>query len=265
MKISPQYIYCALFFSITFLNTQSQVKYHEGLFAERITAYIVSQDSMKIFLNINNRSWFTNDYIIEELGVSPSFIHDVFIENRFKDVRYVFKNFKDSTVYEYGSMTDTATCLGVYKMYNDIKLTNGSIVSNGMLGLTPVSGPVKLADTTIDNVMYNRFAIETDTVGLHVMNVHYLQCEYPDILSLAPRHNKILGSPTIMHSASTFEFRGKDAGEFGIWKRSLVRDSLTVQEIKVFDAWKQYATKNPFKEKQVVKKNDKKRKGRRKK
>lgn len=265
MSIPARPIYCLWFFSIFFLHAQSQVKYNEGLFSQRLTAYNGSQDSMKIGLNINDRSWFRKNAIIEEIGISPSFFHDVFIDNRFKGVRYVFKNFNDSTVYEYGSMTDTATCLGIYKLFSDIELTNGTSVNKGILDITPVAGPFKLADTTIDNITYRRFTIETDTAGLHVMNTHYLQCDYPDILSLAPWHNKIFGCPTLIHVVSTVEFKPKGTGESGVWKNTLIRDSLTEEEVKVFNAWEEYAKNNPFKEKQVVKKKGKKRKGKRKK
>ena len=209
---------------------------------------------MKIGLNINKRSWFRNNTVIEEIGISPSFFHDVFIENRFKGVRYVFKNFSDSTVYEYGSMTDTANCLGIYKLFSDIDLTNGTSVNKGVLGITPVAGPFRLADTTIDNVSYNGFTIETDTAGLHVMNTHYLQCDYPDILSLAPWHNKIFGCPTMIYRASNIEFLPKGVGEFGILKNTLVRDTLTDDEINVFDVWNSMQRKIRLKKRRLLKK-----------
>lgn len=261
MRIITQYFYCLLFFSIVFVNAQSQVKYSEGLISQRTTIYINTQDSNKIVFNTNDRIWFRGNTIIEEIGIVPSFFHDVFIENRFKGVRYVFKNFNDGTVYEYGSMTDTATCLGIYKLFSDIELTNATSVNNGFLFITPVAGPSRLADTTIDNITYKRFSIETDTAGLHVMNTHYLQCDYPDILSLTPWHNKILGCPTMTYICSTVEFMPKGTGEFGIVKNTLMRDSLAEEEIVVFDTWELYAKNNPFKEKQVVKKKGKKRRG----
>lgn len=265
MNSFQKYIYCLPVSLIIFVNAQSQVKYSEGLFSQRTTIYIDAQDSNKIVFNTNDRSWFRDNTVIEEIGIVPSFFHDVFIDNRFKGVRYVYKNFNDSTVYEYGSMTDTATCLGIYKLFSDIELTNGTSVNKGFLFITPVAGPSRLADTTIDNITYKRFSIETDTAGLHVMNTHYLQCDYPDILSLTPWHNKILGCPTMTYVCSTVEFMPKGTGEFGIVKNTLVRDSLTEEEIKVFDTWVQYAKNNPFKEKQVVKKKVKKRRDKKKK
>lgn len=263
MKVTN--IYILLLLLITPLNALSQVKYKEGILSQRIIIYGDSQDSSKIMLNNNRRNWFRGNTIIEEIGILPSFVYDAFNENRFKGVRYIFKNFNDSTVYEYGSMTDTATCLGIYKLFSDIELTNGTSVNKGFLFITPVAGPSRLADTTIDNITYKRFSIETDTAGLHVMNTHYLQCDYPDILSLAPWHNKILGCPTMTYVCSTVEFMPKGTGEFGIVKNTLVRDSLTEEEIKVFDTWEQYAKNNRFKEKQVVKKKGKKRRDKKKK
>mgnify|MGYP000975948372 CR=1 FL=1 len=213
MKVIQKIFFCFLLFSISILHGQSQVKNTEGLFSQRLVIYdrLSGNDSAKVVYDTNDKSWFRNNTVIEQVGTLPSFNYDAFKESRLKNIRYVFKSLRDSSVYEYASMTDTATCLGVYKLFSDIELTTGSPVYRGLLWITSVSGPFRLADTTIDNVHYNRFINETDTAGLHLMNTYYLQCDYPDILSLAPWHNKIFGCPTMIQISSNVEFMPKGA------------------------------------------------------
>lgn len=252
-------IYFSLISVFLFWGCNAQVK--EGLLSKRLIVYdkISSEDSVKIVHNTNQKSWFRNNTEIEQVGTLPSFIYDAFQENRLKNMRYVFKSLRDSSVYEYASMTDTATCLGIYKLFSDIELTTGTPVYRGALWVTSVSGERELTDTTIDDVKYKRFETETDTAGLHLINTFYLQCGYPNILSIAPRHNKIFGCPTLINEFRNVDFYTK-GGSMGVLKSTIIKDKLTEEETKVFDVWEQYAKNNPFKEKKVVEQKSKKKK-----
>lgn len=195
-----------------------------------------------VFSDLN--IWFKNDFIIEE--IKTTFINTDTLGITTKKVNtayYLFMDRKTKSFYNYSSFNDTAKILDKYSQADTAEirgLGGWSFYKDHDLNIAGT--PEVIPDTVIDGITYKRVRFNIRAKDSLSPVIGYMRCDKKGTMFQMDNNlSRKLGCPLVRTDfLASPENPIANSAEI-----VFLRDSLTKEEQKVFDAWKKNAKQNP--------------------
>ena len=159
---------------------------------------------------------------------------------------YSYLDLKTRTVYDYSSFSDTAKFIKKYTLPDSVNLSGGwSFWRKGLSYFSDSSQ--SLPDTTINHVSYQRVIskkVYTDSIrgSISYINIGYMRCDKKKMLFHIDR------TYDDSHDCPIVRFEYLVTGYPWIKNEiEFIKESLSKEEMNVFNTWEQYAKNNPVK------------------
>jgi hypothetical protein len=105
-----------------------------------------------------------------------------------------------------------------------------------------VGNPQPLPDTIIRGIKYERVKVLTERENIQYKGTLYFRCDRPNsIFTFDPYFSKKIGCPCVKLISQMPDDRNGAL----VLEVDFLRDTLSTDELKVFNAWEQYAKANP--------------------
>ena len=158
---------------------------------------------------------------------------------------YLFIDRTSKAFYNYSSFSDTATILDRYSQGDtaEIKGLGGwSFYKSHNLDI--VGSPQQLSDTLVKGITYRRLGLNLKAQFGQSTVIGYLRCDKKGTMFQFDKDfGEKVGCPLVR--IDYFPFPNAPTGTSD--ELLFIRDSLTKEELKVFDAWKKNMNKYPIK------------------
>ncbi len=219
--------------------TKEGVVKHAIRFYDSLTQQYTNED---LFPDMN--VWYKDELYIEEIKTSERWDSNGITTHKTPLAYYLFMDRKSKAFYQYSSFSDTARIIDKY-IQSDTDSMRG-------LGGWPfyrnwdikVTGPIKtLTDTIINYITFRRAKIPIESNGFLVTIIAYARC---DRRGSVFQYDKNLGNK-IGCPVTKMEYLPSSVDPTPISSEiHFLRDNLTKEELKVFEAWKKNIKKNPI-------------------
>lgn len=190
--------------------------------------------------------WYKGKLFIEEIKTVETHRDTNGITTRKTPLAYyLFMDRNSKSFYHYSSFSDTAKILDKYILPDTAmmrSLGGWAFYRNWDIN---IAGSMKiLTDTVIDKVAYKRVELPIISNGFLVTIIAYQRCDRKgSIFQFDKNLGKKLGCPVMrIDDLPSPEYPIPISSEI-----NFLRDSLTKEEIKIFEAWKKNMKKNPIK------------------
>ena len=198
----------------------------------------------------DTKIWYKDSMVIEQIPGLYMNTDTNGIETRWvKTEYYTFIDLRTKSFYDYSSFSDTAGLIKKYIQADSTPVSGGwnFYAQRDWPGqLTPVS----LSDTLIDNIVYKRIQVikEPDSTQQNKkIWIGYLNCDRKNTLFMFDKSlSKTTGCPIVRFDEQPlpeFVFRPVSA------QIEFISDTLSNDELKVFNAWEKNAKNNPVSKK----------------
>jgi hypothetical protein len=185
--------------------------------------------------------WYKDSMAIEENTMLQFFTDSKNRTTRHvKIINYRFNDLRNKATYTYGSFSDTAKLISKYLFEDTIEAGGWGFNHNRELNY--VGNPQPLPDTIIGGIKFERVKALTERENVQYKVTLYFRCDRPNsIFSFETQLSKNKGCPCVKFINQMPDDR------YGalIQEVNFLRDTLSIQELKVFDAWEQNAKANP--------------------
>ena len=188
---------------------------------------------------------YDSTLIIEGQTVSIREINNNPPEISFSVDRYTFVDFRTKSFYVYLNFSDTAKIMDKYPQPDSGRPEGGWFFFTNQHYI-PLANLTVVPDTTINDIVYKRVkSVQVDpTVKEREVVRHYNAWARCDKKSALHRYDnplsELIGCPVVKYEIYTPEFGSGFSMEL-----EFLRDKLTPEEIKVFEAWRKNAKENP--------------------
>ncbi|MET0393584.1 MAG: hypothetical protein ABW019_10610 [Chitinophagaceae bacterium] len=219
------------------------IKYALKKFDRQSNDYIIDEGFWQ-----NPRIWYKDSLAVEEIkGVWIS-EDSSGNETRFVSVsHFTFIDIPTRSLYDYSSFSDTARLIRKYTHPDSIPVPGGWTFYNPSKEFPGYAPPVKMSDTTISGISYQRMMIGyTDPSSPSPSEsrfIAYFRCDKKDwmIFSMVKYFAEKLGCP-----CTRIDYVTESADLLPLSQQvEFVTGQLTAEELKVFDTWKRNAERNP--------------------
>jgi hypothetical protein len=190
--------------------------------------------------------WYKGKLFIEEIKTIETHRDTNGVTTRKTPLAYyLFMDRKSKSFYHYSSFSDTAKILDKYILPDTAmmrSLSGWAFYKNWDIN---IAGSIKtLTDTLIDKVAYRRVQLPIISNGFLVTIIAYQRCDRKgSIFQFDKNLGKKLGCPVMrIDDLPSPEYPIPISSEI-----NFLRDSLTKEEIKIFEAWKKNMKKNQIK------------------
>jgi len=203
-----------------------------------------SQQYSREFIFADMNLWYKNELYIEEIKSVETYVDTNGVMTRKTPLAYyLFIDRSSKSFYHYSSFSDTARIIDKY-ILSDTAMLKGvggwAFYKNWDIG---ISGTLNtLGDTLIDNILYKRDQFPIISNGSLVTIIAYQRCDkkgtifqFDTLLS-----NKLRCPVTRIDFLPSRENPRPISPEI-----HFLRDSLTKEELKIFDAWEKNIKKYP--------------------
>jgi hypothetical protein len=198
-------------------------------------------DSTKPVWAVPVKIWYLDSMAIEE-NASLNFITDSNNKTtiRIDILNYRFNDFRNKTIYVYGSFSDTATMIKKYSFNDTTVRIVGGWGFNHKREHDYIEGPQSMTDTTIEKVTYQRIRLKREREGHIYFTQLYFRCDSPtSLFTFDTRLSNKTGCPCVKFYS---EF-SNNRNVYSLREIEFIRDSLTNNELNVFKVWEQNARK----------------------
>ncbi len=192
------------------------------------------------------KKWFRDSIVIIE-GDSISIKTDVFGNETFQVLinRYVYIDLKKKIFYKYNTFTDTARIIKKYSLYDSGYIDDKWNLFDSTSEFTSQKY-FQIPDTVINRIIYSRYRVNSDRKsgsGESYKNIEtlYLRC---DIKNFQLSYNKPLSFKTGCFVTRIENFQ-PELNTCIYYEINMIRETLTKEEHKIFDAWEKNARENP--------------------
>lgn len=215
------------------------LKFYEPVYKDYIKQPIYWPDT---------KIWYKDSIIIQEItGLYISRDTKGQEVREIKSEFYIFIDLPSRSFYKYSTFTDTSKIVKKYTQPDSLKIEGGWNFY-APFELPKASPPQILADTIIDGVNYKRLSLfyyyknRIDSIPRIVESMGYFRCDKSGTMfKLDITYSKKMGCPLVRldyHLSEDEKIRSSSQVEF-------VRNTLTSEELKVFNAWEKNAKNNP--------------------
>jgi hypothetical protein len=142
----------------------------------------------------------------------------------------------------YGTFSDTAKLISKYSFEDTTVKRTGGWGFNESRELNYVGNPQPLPDTIIGGIKYERLKALTERENVQYKVTLYFRCDRPNsIFSFEGHLSNKMGCPCVKFiNQMPDDKNGALVLEF-----DFLRDTLSTDELRVFNAWERYAKANP--------------------
>jgi hypothetical protein len=188
----------------------------------------------------SHRVWYKDNRAIKEIKVTK-FKTD---ENDKQTVEeavkyYLFANLDSNFFYEYDTFSDTASLKRKYFEKETTKATDATELYFKK-NIDYSGTPEPLTDTTIENIVYKRIRFKRKLGKDDVFTIAYFRCDIENPLFVINRYSG-QNCPIV----KVYDYPPGLSGPVESLEVKHLSDTLTPEEIKVFQAWERNARKNP--------------------
>lgn len=190
----------------------------------------------------NHKVWFKDNWVIKEVKVTK-FKTD---ENDKQTVEeavqyYLFANLDSNFFYEYGTFSDTASLKRKFFENETTKVTDATeLYFKKNIDYTGV--PESLNDTIVEDIVYKRIKFRTKLGEDDVFTIAYFRCDIENPLYVVNRYSG-LNCPIV----KVYDYPPDFSRPIESLEVKYLSDTLTAEEIKVFNAWERNEKNNPVK------------------
>ena len=158
-------------------------------------------------------------------------------------LNYRFNDLRDSVIYVYRNFSDTARLISKYA-FDDTSIKKvGGWGFNQIRKMNYAGDPQPLSDTTIEEINYKRLRVYTERDNVRYKATEYFRCDKRNsIFTFDPYLSKKVGCPCVKFINQMPD----DSHGALVTEVNFLRDSLTTEELRVFNSWEQYAKENPL-------------------
>jgi hypothetical protein len=187
-----------------------------------------------------HRVWFKDNWAIKEVKVTK-FKTDTADRQTIEEVveYYVFANLDSNFFYEYRSFSDTAS---IRKKYFERDTTQVSAAAElyAKKDITYNGIPEALNDTVIENIVYNRIKFKRQLGKNDIYTIAYFNCDLKNPLFVIYKYDD-KNCPIV----KAYDYPPDLSAPVMSLEVKHLSDTLTLEEIKIFNAWQKNAEKNP--------------------
>jgi hypothetical protein len=142
----------------------------------------------------------------------------------------------------YGTFSDTSKLISKYLFEDTTVRRTGGWGFNQNRKLNYVGDPHPLSDTVIGGIQFKRVQVFAERENHQFRVTQYFRCDRPNsIFTFDPYLSKKIGCPSVKYIS---QMRDNKNGAL-VLEVNFLRDTLTKEELKVFNAWEKYANENP--------------------
>lgn len=249
LKVQTKRIITNLFLLFS-LNCFSQKESNMGFATLEVYTHSKSQPDFSRLLTYTQplKVWFKDSCIINEV-YKITIEEDAYgVEKAWTEIeKYVFIDLKTMSFYEYSSFSDTAKLLESYKSSTNKSPSGIKSFIEHTIDTNLVNNGRMISDTSLDGVTFKRYrfyvkyndADESDKTSFTM----YFNCnEKLSVITYFKNMSKAIGCPVVRIDEDTESYSSFTSRE--IKYRS---NSLTNEQLKVFDIWERYAKRHPLK------------------
>lgn len=188
------------------------------------------------------RVWYKDSAVVEEMHRTNTVTAAGVTTVTYPVILYRYIHLRTKTMYDYKSFSDTAKIINKAVLPDSLMEDYGwSFYSDKILRIK--GAPEPLSDTIIDNITYKRakFSFERHDPKKNFL-IGYLRCDGKGLLfSLEKAYSRQLNCTMVKF----FDFQVGRERPYASQEIDFVSDTLTQEELKIFDAWQRNAKENP--------------------
>lgn len=156
---------------------------------------------------------------------------------------YLFIDLKSKSFYQFTSFSDTANLIKKYTQADSIGISGGWNFYYPYDGLTRTEPVEQMADTAVSGILYQRYKVVKKAKNEpDLVHVAYLRCDRKGTMF---HYNKLF-TAKIGCPMTRIDSYNVPAGKTSVSSEiNFIRDSLTKEEERIFNAWRKYAEANP--------------------
>jgi hypothetical protein len=214
-----------------------------GLIELNIQLYdTVGNQFSKPVLSIKDKVWYKDSIVIEEVhsikivsSSSQPATQEIILEN------YRFNDLRTRMVYEYKHFADSAKITRIYSLDDTTKIYGGWDFKFKRK-LEYQGSPEGLSDTIIDQIGYKRVKLKSAIKYNPFFMICYFRCDRKGTMfDIDPPLSKMIGCPLVkIITFSPIKQETPSSSEI-----NFLSETLTKEELKIFDAWERNAKNNP--------------------
>jgi len=188
--------------------------------------------------------WYNKELFIEEIKTVETYRDTNGVATRKTPVAYyLFIDRNSKSFYHYSSFSDTARIIDKYILPDTamIKGMGGWAFYRGS-GISVAGTLETLTDTIIEKIVYKRTQVPVISNGFQVTIIAYQRCDrIGSVLQLDENLGKKLRCPV-----TRMDYLPSSVDPMPISSEiNYLRDSLTKEEIRIFDAWEKNMKRHP--------------------
>lgn len=194
-------------------------------------------------LTIDSKIWYKDSLAIEAITLTR-FITDTSGKQTFETIikHYVYMDPRTKSFYYYKNFSDTAKIIKKYAGIDSFERDGGwNFYSEKNIEFTGI--PAVLSDTIIEHVNYKRVKFNTKKEKYNYTSIGFFRC---DKMGTMFKLDKVYSDKIQCPLVKVYDFP-KDGGRGMSKEINFISDTLTENELKVFNAWEKNAKHNPIK------------------
>jgi hypothetical protein len=213
-----------------------------------VVEYIVKQyypdapNLSKPFWDFREKCWFADSFAIEEIRQLNITENTKGIKSQRFDIRhYRFTDLRKQMIYEFNTFTDSAKLIRKYAYSDSVPVVSGWGF-NKAKNWEYKGNTELIADTIYDNNPYKRAKITKVLNDIHYTLLCYFDCARSGtIFNMDPDLSAKTGCPLV----KLYYFSPQKKGLHMTLEVKFISSSLTKEEKKIFDAWRNFTDVNP--------------------
>lgn len=231
-----------LLLSATCASIRTQVAFHrQGIIHHSLHLY--DRNGKPTFMDLS-KVWYKDSSVIQEIHRTHEHDSGGVVRRWYTIMHYRYIDLRTRAIYDYKTFSDTARMFHKAALPDTMMRDYGwSFYSETMLNAKGI--PESLSDTTIGDVIYKRIKFHFDWDDPQKkFKIGYLKCDdRGNMFSLEKAYCRKVNCTMV----KSFDYFYGNAKPFAFKEVNFVSDTLTNEELKVFEAWDKNTLLNPIK------------------